>query len=196
VDPKISQVAQNIVRSRKDLQACCQGFRNPKPSISMVGQSFAASFFKMGPTNSPCIACVLGEVGESGFILLCCINPFLLSVPTTTAAPTTIRAATLTATTHSSQVLRRTSPGTARIQVTQLWGGRGSASSAALIRSGKLNVCADYSPFRTQGDVCCWAFPHSPFFLKEEARRTCPISTVNQSCGLTWLVPASCSSLP
>ena len=99
MERKSSQVAQNIVRSRKDLQVCCQGFRNPKPSISMVGQYFAASFFKMGPTNSPCIACVLGGVGENGFILLCCIHPFLLPVPTTTAAPTT-----LTATTQSSQL--------------------------------------------------------------------------------------------
>ena len=104
MDRKSSQVAQNIVSSRKDLQVCCQGFRNLKPSISVVGQSFAASFFKMGPTNSPCIACVLGGVGESGFILLCCIHPFLLPVPTTAAAPTTLRAVTLTATTQSSQV--------------------------------------------------------------------------------------------
>ena len=101
---KISQVAQNIVSSRKDLQVCCQGFRNPKPSISMVGQSFAASFFKMGPTNSPCVACVLGGVGENGFILLCCIHPFLLPVPTTTAARITLKAVSLSATTQSSQV--------------------------------------------------------------------------------------------
>lgn len=65
---------------------------------------------------------------------------------------------------------RRTSPGTARIQVTQLWGGRGSASSAAFIRSGKLNVCADYSPFKTQGDVCSWAFPLSSLSFLPEGR--------------------------
>ena len=59
---KSSQVAQNIVSSRKDLQVCCQGFRNPTLSISIVGQCFAASFFKMRPTNSPCVACVLGGV--------------------------------------------------------------------------------------------------------------------------------------
>ena len=65
---------------------------------------------------------------------------------------------------------RRTSPVTARIQVTQLWGSRGSASSAALIKNGRIKVCADYRPFRTQGNVCCWAFPLSSFSFLSEGR--------------------------
>ena len=54
---------------------------------------------------------------------------------------------------------RSTAPDTAPIQVTQLRGGRGSASSVALIRSGQIKICADYSHVKTQADVCSWAFP-------------------------------------
>ena len=76
---------------------------------------------------------------------------------------------------------RRTTHNRARMQVNQLWGCRGSASSAALIRRGQIKVCADYRHFRMQADVsCCWAFPLSslPFLPAGTSNK----NTLNSIC--------------
>ena len=59
---------------------------------------------------------------------------------------------------------QRTTHNRAKMQVNQLWGCRGSASSAALIRRGQISqsVCADYRHFSMQADDSwCWDFPLS-----------------------------------
>jgi len=109
---------------------------------------------------------------------------------------TTAEHITHTAITRSSQVTTKDNSQQGLDPGNQLWGGRGSASSAALIRRSQIKIFADYSHLKMQRDVCRWVFPLSPSFRQEQATTTYQVSTAKWSCGLTWFVPASCSSLP
>ncbi|XP_032300332.1 LOW QUALITY PROTEIN: T-cell surface glycoprotein CD8 alpha chain-like, partial [Coturnix japonica] len=86
---------------------------------------------------------------------------FSLGQPAFFPVETTAATTTTTATTQSSPVTKKNSTQQGSDAVTQMWGGRGSASSATLIRRAQIQVSADYRHFRMQADVCNWDFPLS-----------------------------------
>jgi len=99
---------------------------------------------------------ILAGVGEGYFVVSHRLKPFFHPLTTTAEH------ITLSDSHGAARSPQRTAHSRAEMQVTQLWQDRGSASSAALIRSGKLNVRAGYRHFRMQADdSCCWAFPLS-----------------------------------